>query len=75
MLFLLLLLLREKLKLKDGMLLSIYLGGYSIGRFFIEGFRTDSLMLGSLRIAQVSSLFFIVMSIVLFFYLKRDKVN
>ncbi len=73
--FLLLLLLREKLKLKDGMLLSIYLGGYSIGRFFIEGFRTDSLMLGSLRIAQVSSLFFIVMSIVLFFYLKRDKVN
>jgi phosphatidylglycerol---prolipoprotein diacylglyceryl transferase len=29
---------------------------YSLGRFWIEGLRTDSLMLGSLRIAQVVSL-------------------
>lgn len=28
---------------------------YSIGRFFIEGLRTDSLMLGPLRVAQVIS--------------------
>lgn len=29
---------------------------YSLGRFFIEGLRTDSLMFGSLRMAQVISL-------------------
>lgn len=33
---------------------------YSIGRFFIEGLRTDSLMLGSLRMAQVISVVTIV---------------
>jgi prolipoprotein diacylglyceryl transferase len=33
---------------------------YSIGRFFIEGMRTDSLMLGSLRMAQVISVVIII---------------
>ena len=33
---------------------------YSIGRFFIEGLRTDSLMLGSLRMAQVISVVTII---------------
>jgi phosphatidylglycerol:prolipoprotein diacylglycerol transferase len=45
-----------KLNLKVGSLFMVYLTGYSIGRFWIEGLRTDSLMLGSLRIAQVVSL-------------------
>jgi phosphatidylglycerol---prolipoprotein diacylglyceryl transferase len=43
-------------KLKPGSLFLIYLIAYSIGRFGIEGLRTDSLMLGQLRIAQVISL-------------------
>ncbi len=34
----------------------MYLVAYSCGRFWIEGLRTDSLMLGPLRIAQVVSL-------------------
>lgn len=33
---------------------------YSLGRFFIEGLRTDSLMLGPLRVAQLLSLVLIV---------------
>lgn len=33
---------------------------YSVGRFFIEGLRTDSLMIGPLRMAQVISLVFIL---------------
>jgi phosphatidylglycerol:prolipoprotein diacylglycerol transferase len=33
-----------------------YLGLYSLGRFFVEGLRIDSLMLGPLRAAQVVSL-------------------
>jgi phosphatidylglycerol:prolipoprotein diacylglycerol transferase len=31
----------------------LYCGWYGLGRFFIEGLRTDSLMLGPLRISQV----------------------
>ena len=34
----------------------MYLVAYSLGRVWIEGLRTDSLMLGPLRIAQVVSL-------------------
>ncbi|MGQ9838237.1 MAG: prolipoprotein diacylglyceryl transferase [Cyanobacteriota bacterium] len=45
--------------LPSGSLLGLYLVGYSLGRFWIEGLRTDSLMLGSLRVAQVMSLLLI----------------
>ena len=42
--------------LKTGQLTGVYLIWYSIGRFFIEGMRTDSLMLGSLKMAQIVSI-------------------
>ncbi|WP_066376736.1 MULTISPECIES: prolipoprotein diacylglyceryl transferase [unclassified Anabaena] len=45
-----------KLRLRVGTLFMVYLVAYSSGRFWIEGLRTDSLMLGPLRIAQVVSL-------------------
>jgi len=45
-----------KIRLKVGTLAMVYLTAYSTGRFWIEGLRTDSLMLGPLRIAQVVSL-------------------
>lgn len=41
---------------KVGSIFLIYLVAYSIGRFAIEGLRTDSLMFGSLRMAQMISL-------------------
>ncbi len=44
------------LRLKVGTIFLVYLIAYSLGRFWIEGLRTDSLMLGPLRIAQVVSL-------------------
>lgn len=43
-------------RLKVGTLFLVYLVAYSCGRLWIEGLRTDSLMLGPLRIAQVVSL-------------------
>lgn len=46
----------RKNKKFDGELFYLYLILYSVGRFFIEGMRTDSLMLGPLRVAQVLSL-------------------
>ncbi len=42
--------------LKTGTLFLVYLVAYSLGRVWIEGLRTDSLMLGGLRTAQVVSL-------------------
>jgi phosphatidylglycerol:prolipoprotein diacylglycerol transferase len=48
--------LEGKPKLKVGTLALVYLVAYSSGRIWIEGLRTDSLMLGPLRIAQVVSL-------------------
>ncbi len=43
-------------RLKAGSIFLVYLVAYSIGRFAIEGLRTDSLMFGSLRMAQMISL-------------------
>ena len=49
--------------LKIGTLFCVYLVGYSCGRFWIEGLRTDSLMFGLLRIAQLVSLTGIVLGL------------
>jgi len=43
-------------RLKRGTLFLVYAIAYSLGRFWIEGLRTDSLMLGPIRIAQLVSL-------------------
>lgn len=45
-----------------GTLFLSYLGLYSLGRFFIEGLRIDSLMFGPFRVAQVVSLILILIS-------------
>ncbi len=51
-----------------------YIGLYSLGRFFIEGLRTDSLYLGSIRVAQLISVLGIILSI-FFIYniIKKEK--
>lgn len=46
---------------------------YSIGRFFIEGLRTDSLMIGPLRTAQVISLIGIVGGIIFYQVLVKNS--
>ena len=57
-----------------GQILLLYLGLYSAGRFFIEGMRTDSLMLGPARVAQLVSLILIVTAAAGIFY-RRRKVK
>ena len=37
----------------DGEIMLVYSGWYGLGRMFIEGLRTDSLMIGTLRVSQV----------------------
>lgn len=65
--------LRKRLQDKPGALTLVYLGLYSIGRYFVEGLRIDSLMLGSLRAAQVASLLLVVGSGVGLALLARRK--
>lgn len=48
---------------KKGIVFMAYIGLYSLGRFFIEGLRTDSLYLGSIRVAQLISVLGIILSI------------
>ncbi|MDD4352472.1 MAG: prolipoprotein diacylglyceryl transferase [Candidatus Gracilibacteria bacterium] len=55
----------KKVKFKTGDLLYVYFIAYSLGRVFIEGIRTDSLMLGSLRAAQIVSVSLILLGIIL----------
>jgi phosphatidylglycerol:prolipoprotein diacylglycerol transferase len=47
--------LRRRFERAPGALFLAYLGLYSLGRFWVEGLRTDSLMLGSMRVAQLVS--------------------
>ncbi|USK74829.1 prolipoprotein diacylglyceryl transferase [Peribacillus frigoritolerans] len=59
----------RKVNLRRGELFLTYVIWYSIGRYYIEGLRTDSLMLTeSLRIAQVISIVLIVVAIALVVY-------
>ncbi|MGK7940229.1 MAG: prolipoprotein diacylglyceryl transferase [Crocosphaera sp.] len=65
--------LKQPLRLPVGTLTLVYLIAYSCGRIWIEGLRTDSLMLGPLRVAQVISLVMISVGIVGLVWLYRLK--
>lgn len=72
--FVIMLLIRRKKFMKVGYLTSFYLVWYGIERVFVEGMRTDSLMLFSLRIAQIVSILMVIIGIIIFIYsLKRCK--
>ncbi|MFW5985262.1 MAG: prolipoprotein diacylglyceryl transferase [Halanaerobiaceae bacterium] len=60
--FALLLWIRRKEFIKTGDVFLTYLITYSLGRFFVEGLRTDSLYLGPFRIAQLLSVVLIIVS-------------
>lgn len=53
--FIILLVIRKFKYIKTGQVTGAYLMWYSIGRFFIEASRTDSLMFGGFKVAQVVS--------------------
>ena len=59
---------RQKFK---GQILCLYLMLYSLERFFVEGLRTDSLMIGPLRQAQVISLCLFAVGLVLYLVLRK----
>lgn len=63
----------RKNKKYEGQLLVDYIFLYSLGRFFIEGLRTDSLMLGPIKMAQLISLVGIGMALVARYFLLKKK--
>ncbi len=65
---------RKKNFLKQGEITLFYLVWYGVGRFVIEGMRTDSLMFGGLRVSQWLSVFLIALGVVLFTY-RRKQTN
>lgn len=48
----------------DGEIFIMYLGWYGLGRFFIEGLRTDSLMIGNLRVSQLLAILLFIGAII-----------
>ncbi len=63
-----------KKKKVDGQIFLMYISWYGLGRAFIEGLRTDSLMLGPVRISQiVGALTFVVGVVLLIVLNKRSK--
>ena len=63
-----------KKKKFDGQIFFMYIAWYGLGRAFIEGLRTDSLMLGPIRISQlIGALAFAVGLFFLIFFAKRSK--
>ena len=64
-----------KKKQQHGIVLGSYMILYSVGRFFIEGLRTDSLMFYGLRIAQIVSLTGILLGIVVIIFACKKKTK
>lgn len=57
---------RKKCSNQTGRQVSFYLIWYGMGRFVIEGFRSDSLYLGSFRISQIVSFVLVIIGIIIF---------
>ena len=60
-------------KKNDGEVFFSYFVWYGVGRFFIEGLRTDSLYWGPFRFSQVFAVLTAVLGIVALFMLKKDN--
>lgn len=74
--FVVLLLLRKFVKsMKAGQLTCIYFMWYGIGRCLIEALRTDSLMLGSIKVAQLVSILTFIVGLILLIVLALKKEN
>ena len=65
----------RKRKRYDGEIFLLYAFWYGLGRFWVEGLRTDSLMLGPLRISQIVALISMLVCVVLWVYFRKKKAK
>lgn len=63
--FILLAVTAKKWRKFDGQVFLIYIAWYGLGRSFIEGLRTDSLVIGNIRVSQALSILCVVISVAL----------
>ena len=70
--FIVLLIFRRMKYTKNGQIAALYLVWYGIGRFIIEATRTDSLMFGGFKVAQLVSVIFVIAGVIIFF-IKQKK--
>ena len=59
----------------DGQIVAMYFITYSVGRFFIESLRTDSLMFFGLRTAQIMSLLLIAVGLGMLYKFKNNGIK
>lgn len=71
--FIIILLIRKYKYLKIGQLACVYLIWSGIGRFFVEALRQDSLMLGSLKMAQLVSISMVIIGIIFIIVFNRGS--
>lgn len=69
--FIILLILKRLKYVKVGHLTCFYMMWYSVGRFFIEMMRTDSLMLGGFKMAQIVSIVIFIIGLLILMILSR----
>ena len=55
----------KKIRWYDGQIFLIYIGWYGLERAFVEGLRTDSLVIGNIRVSQMLAILCVVASVVL----------
>ncbi len=66
--------LKNKFKLKNASILMIYLIVYSLGRFFLEFYRLDSLIIFSFPAAQIICLLTIIICSMIFVFINKEKL-
>ena len=72
--FIILIILRNKKSTKIGIITSIYFILYGLVRFFIEGLRTDSLMLFNIKVAQLISIIMILIGTYIIIKSSKKKI-
>lgn len=72
--FVVLIVFRFSRYIKLGQTTCLYMIWYGIGRFFIEILRTDSLMLGPIKVAMLVSLLMVVFGIIVFLKLRKGSL-
>lgn len=75
MAFLLIILVIKRIQKYQGEQFFSYFIFYGIVRFFVEGLRTDSLMFGPIRMAQLVSIVFLIVGIIGVVYVHKKKIQ
>ena len=72
--FIVLLIFRYRKHTKIGQISALYFIWYGILRFFIESLRQDSLMLGNFKMAQIVSIIYVIIGIVILIRIRKKSV-